>query len=42
MLNINGMNYREASNYIAKIMSEDRAFASSLIMCLDRKSQKSA
>jgi hypothetical protein len=42
MLNINGMSYREASNYIAQSLSEDRAFASSLIMCLDRKSQKQA
>ena len=36
------MTYREASNYIAEILKEDRAFASSLIMCLDRKSQKQA
>ena len=36
------MTYREASTYIAEQLKSDRTFASSLIMCLDRKSQKEA
>lgn len=36
------MTYREASNYIASTLKDQRAFASSLIMCLDRKSQQRA
>ena len=31
------MTYRGASSYIMKELSHDRPFASSLIMCLDRK-----
>lgn len=42
MLNINGLTYRQATAYIAESLPEDRAFASSLIMCLDRKSQQKA
>ncbi|TNV76797.1 hypothetical protein FGO68_gene12808 [Halteria grandinella] len=41
-LNIEGMTYREASNYIATELKDHRAFASSLIMCLDRKNQATA